>query len=115
MANAAKFFRLVIRESVSGEILVDADAKQFQEIEGNWYVDPSAVHAEHLKVTKHEYHCPYKGRCLYIDFDDGRRTVSRVAWVYDDVKAGWEHIWGKYAFYSGATAQKLGKTRDKAS
>ncbi len=104
--------RLVIREAVSGRIIVDADAGAFQEIEGNWYVDPSAVDPKALRLTEHEYRCPYKGRCFYVDFEEGNRKVSRVAWVYDDVKHGWEHIRGKYGFYAGATARRLGKTND---
>jgi len=113
MADAVQS-RLVIRESVSGEVLADAGAGAFQDIEGNWYVDPSAVNAQHLKLTDHEYHCPYKGRCHYVDFDDGHRHAARVAWIYDDVQPGWEHVRG-YGFYSGATARKLGKTLDAVS
>jgi len=111
MTNAEPL-RLQITESVSGELLVDARFETFSEIEGNWYVDPAAVKTEHLTITEHEYRCPYKGRCFYVDFDDGHRRVARVAWVYDDVKADWEHIRGKYGFYAGATARKFGKTRE---
>jgi uncharacterized protein (DUF427 family) len=114
MKNAA-LPRLSIRESVSGEILAEAESGAFQEIEGNWYVEPSAVNTEHLRITSHEYRCPYKGRCLYVDYDDGERTVPRVAWVYDEIEPGWEHVRGKYGFYAGGTARKLRKTRDSIS
>ena len=59
-----------------------------------------------------EYVCPYKGRCFYVDYVSGETRVPRVAWVYDDVKPGWEHIRGKYGFYAGETAAKFGKTKD---
>jgi uncharacterized protein (DUF427 family) len=104
--------RLIIRESRSDYRLADAGAGQFQEIEGNWYVDPQAVDHKLLRITSHEYHCPYKGRCFYVDFDDGVRRVPRVAWIYDDPKSGWEHIRGKYGFYAGAVAAKFDKTKD---
>jgi uncharacterized protein (DUF427 family) len=65
-----------------------------------------------LQLTDHEYVCPYKGRCHYVDFVSGNTRVSRVAWVYDEVKPGWEHIRGKYGFYAGETAAKFGKTKD---
>ena len=107
--------RLLVEESTSGKRLVNAGPGDFREIEGNWYVDPIAVNAAHLELTSHEYVCPYKGRCHYVDFVDGDRRVARVAWVYDDVKDGWEHIKGKYGFYAGETAAKLGKTKDTVS
>lgn len=103
---------LLIHELSTGRQLVDAPQGQFDEIEGNWYVDPAAVSATVLTTTKHEYHCPYKGRCFYVDFDDGTRRAERVAWIYDDPKPGWEHIKGRYGFYSGSTAAKFGKTKD---
>ena len=111
MAN--KHTTLVIKDVRSGKILVDAQSEHFAEIEGNWYVDPSAVRTDVLQMTQHEYTCPYKGRCHYVDFADGSERQQRVAWVYDDVKPGWEHIRGKYAFYAGATARKFGKTLDE--
>lgn len=104
--------RLVIEDTAGGTRLVNAGPGQFAEIEGNWYVDPAAVDTAHLQLTDHEYVCPYKGRCHYVDFVDGAKRVSRVAWVYDETKPGWEHIKGKYGFYAGETAAKFGKTKD---
>lgn len=103
---------LRIEDADSGTRLVNAGPGQFAEIEGNWYVDPAAVDAAHLQMTDHEYVCPYKGRCFYVDFVSGSTRVPRVAWVYDEVKEGWEHIRGKYGFYAGQTAAKFGKTKD---
>lgn len=104
--------RLTIEDAASGTRVVNAGPGQFAEVEGNWYVDPLAVDASHLQLTDHEYVCPYKGRCHYVDFVSGNTRVARVAWVYDDVKPGWEHIRGKYGFYAGETAAKFGKTKD---
>ena len=104
--------RLRIAETSSGTQIVDAGPDQFAEVEGNWYVHPGAVDSAHLEVTGHEYVCPYKGRCFYVDFVDGDKRVPRVAWVYDNPKDGWEHIKGKYGFYSRDVAAKLGKTKD---
>lgn len=107
--------RLVIEDTASGTRLVNAGPGQFAEIEGNWYVDAVAVDAAHLQLTDHEYVCPYKGRCHHVDFVNGAERVARVAWVYDEVKPGWEHIRGKYGFYKGETAAKFGKTKDTAA
>jgi uncharacterized protein (DUF427 family) len=106
---------LIIREARSGRPFVHADPGQYDQIEGNWYVDPAAVDQRILRTTKHEYHCPYKGRCFYVDFDDGTNHTERVAWIYDDPKPGWEHVKGRYGFYAGSTAAQFGKTKDTLS
>ena len=106
---------LVIREALTQMVVVRANPDQFEKIEGNWYVDPTAVDASFLRRTEHDYRCPYKGRCVYIDFDDGMHRINRVAWVYVDVLAGWEHIHGKFGFYAADTARKFGKTIDSLS
>lgn len=80
--------RLQIKEASSAHILVDAAPEQYAEIEGNGYVAPEAVDKAHLRISEQVYRCPYKGRCLYVDFDDGAHRVSRVAWIYDDVLLG---------------------------
>lgn len=104
--------RLIICETQSTYCLTNAAPGEYQEIEGNWYVDPSAVDQKFLCTTQLEYRCPYKGRCFYVDFDDGVRCIPRVAWIYDEVKPDWEHIKDKYGFYAGAVAMKFGKTED---
>ncbi|HVA26893.1 MAG TPA: DUF427 domain-containing protein [Candidatus Baltobacteraceae bacterium] len=106
---------LTILETRSRHPLVSAEVGQYQEIEGNWYVDPEAVDQNVLKTSRHEYHCPYKGRCFYVDFDDGKSRVERVAWIYDDPQSGWGHIKGRYGFYAGSTAAKFGKTKETLS
>lgn len=110
MSNSKQ--HLVIREIGSGRLLADAKPGQYHQIEGNWYVEPSAVDQHFLRITDQEYRCPAKGRCLYVDFEDGARRVPRVAWVYDDIESGWEHIKGRYGFYASAVAEKFGKTKD---
>ena len=107
--------KLTIRESGSGRVLVEASPERYQKVEGNWYVDPAAVKSEFLVTTTHEYRCPYKGRCFYVDFHDGNNRAERVAWIYDYPKPGWEHIQGQYGFYAGETAAKFGKTEEHLS
>lgn len=103
---------LQIHDAVSGTQLVDARDEMALKIEGNWYVDPATINSAHLELTKHEYTCPYKGTCHYVDFVDGERRIERVAWVYADPKSGWEHIAGRYGFYAGETAGRFGKTKE---
>lgn len=103
--------RVQIRNAATNEVLADAIDGQVQKVEGNWYVAPEAVNAARLEMTAHEYTCPYKGTCSYVDAvaADGTRT-THVAWVYEHPKAGWEHIKGRYGFYAGEAARTMGKT-----
>ncbi|TAM75521.1 DUF427 domain-containing protein [bacterium] len=103
--------RVQIRDAATNDMLADAVDGQVQKVEGNWYIVPEAVNAARLEMTAHKYTCPYKGTCSYVDAvaANGTRT-PRVAWVYEHPMAGWEHIKGRYGFYAGEAAQKMGKT-----
>lgn len=95
---------MIIREKDSGTILAEAEpGDRVIPYEGNLYFDPTAVHAEVLKLTERTYTCPYKGTCHYVDYvgPDGR-TARDVAWVYANPKPGHEVIKGRYGFYAGA-------------
>lgn len=105
--------RLIIRETSKLNVLADATGGQALKVEGNWYVRPDAVSQDRLAVTTREYVCPYKDRCFYVDAVIGARRIERVAWIYDESKPGWEHIKGRYGFYSGVAATRLGKTAEE--
>ena len=107
--------RVVITEKASGKVLADARDEAVQKIEGNWYIDRSSVDTPHLETTANEYVCPYKGRCFYIDYVEGQKRIARVAWVYDDPKPDWVHIKGKYGFYAGEAAARIGKTAESVT
>ena len=102
--------RVRIYEQRTGALLADASGDKVAKIEGNWYVDPSAV-SKNLQTSSHDYTCPYKGKCYYADYVDGATRAIDVAWVYGDPKPGWEHIKGKYGFYAGV----MKNTRDEVT
>lgn len=83
----------------SGEL---GEGKAFIETDGNYYADPSCVELNRLSKTDRTYNCPYKGMCYYWDLIDenGEVLVTDFAWVYETPKAGWEHIDGKFGFYT---------------
>lgn len=101
---------LIIREASTNAILASAASHQALKSEGNWYLIPAAVNSSYLEVTQFEYVCPYKGRCLYVDAVVGGTRIPRVAWIYDNPKPDWEHIKGRYGFYAGQAAERIGKT-----
>jgi uncharacterized protein (DUF427 family) len=102
--------RVRIYEQRTGALLADASGDRVAKVEGNWYIDASAVSAN-LQMSSHDYTCPYKGKCYYADFVDGATRAIDVAWVYGDPKPGWEHIKGKYGFYAG----NVRNTRDEVT
>ena len=102
--------RVRIYEQRTGALLADASDDQVAKVEGNWYIDRSAV-SKKLVMSSHDYTCPYKGKCHYADYVDDPTRAIDVAWVYDDPKPGWEHIKGKYGFYAGA----MRNTRDEVT
>ena len=107
--------RVIIKDIESGAVLADASGGQAIKAEGNWYIAPEAVNQTHVKMTTHDYTCPYKGKCHYADFVDGDRRAERVAWVYGDPLKGWEHIKGHYGFYAGESAKRMGKTIEEVT
>ena len=102
--------QVVIKDKQSGAVIAQGRDGQVIKAEGNWYFAPEAVNKDALRMTDHDYTCPYKGKCYYADFVDGDRRSERVAWVYGDPMTGWEHIKGHYGFYSGESAKRMGKT-----
>ncbi len=102
--------RVKIIEKSTGAVLADASGDQVHEIEGNWYIDRSAV-SKKLEMSSHDYTCPYKGKCYYADYVDSPLRKIDVAWVYSSPKPDWEHIKGKFGFYKGDHAT----TRDEVS
>ena len=107
--------RVIIKDKASGSVLADASGEQALQAEGNWYITPEAVDRTRLQMTAQTYVCPYKGTCFYADIVEGERRVERVAWVYADPKEGWAHIKGRYGFYAGESAKKMGKTIEETS
>lgn len=82
-----------------GELGMDSG---FLETDGNYYANAACVQTARLSKTDRTYTCPYKGLCYYWDLIDENAEVliTDFAWVYEAPKAGWEHIAGKFGFYT---------------
>ena len=102
--------RVIIKDKESGAVIADARDEQVLKAEGNWYFAPETVDQQRVRLTDHDYTCPYKGTCYYADVVDDERRAERVAWVYGEPLNGWEHIKGRYGFYAGESAKRMGKT-----
>lgn len=99
---------VTIKASQTGDTLARGEEdQQVERFEGNWYFDPAAVTQDKLRVTERTYTCPYKGTCYWIDLESDGQRAENIAWVYNNPKAGYEHIKGKYAFYAGTRAATI--------
>lgn len=91
---------ITVRDAENGSLLAQGIlGTDVIELEGSYYFDRARVNFAHLKVTARTYTCPYKGVSLWIDLDTPVARLENVAWVYEHVKLGFEHIQGRVGFY----------------
>jgi|GEM_PF-4216695 len=93
---ADKVLEVVAKGTLSTETETD-----FMDTDGNYYAKTTAVAVASLRKTDKTYTCPYKGLCYYWDLIDesSQVLITDFAWVYEQPKAGWEHIAGRFGFY----------------
>jgi uncharacterized protein (DUF427 family) len=72
--------------------------------EGAWYFDKDKVDMTDLVVTDRIYTCPYKGRCYWIDLQTSDGRLQDVAWIYFELKPGYEFVEDQIGFYAGSRA-----------
>ncbi len=91
---------ITIRDAENGSVLAQGTLDQdVIVIEGTYYFERAKVNFDALKVSARTYTCPYKGVSLWIDLDTPACKIENVAWVYDNVKPGYEQIQGRIGFY----------------
>ena len=73
-------------------------------LENSFYFLPEQVDMTYLKKTDAIYRCPYKGVAYWYDLEAPGISAKKVAWVYEDPMAGYEHIGGRIAFYMRETS-----------
>lgn len=91
---------ITIRDAENGTILAQGQLEtDVIVLEGSYYFDRANVNFGQLKLTGRTYTCPYKGVSLWVDLDTPTAHLENVAWVYDHVNPGFEHIKGRVGFY----------------
>ena len=93
-----------VRVVIGGRAVADSvRARRVLETAGApvYYVPADDVAAEHLRRASGSTTCEWKGTASYLDYDDGERRISRVAWTYRDPEPGFEALRGHVAFYAG--------------
>jgi uncharacterized protein (DUF427 family) len=85
--------------SRDGELLVSAEASQWQRLEDNYYVDPACIDDSRFVVSQRVYLCPAKGKSFWVDLKTDRGWLNDICWVYPEPGPGYRHIAGWYGFY----------------
>lgn len=54
-------------QATAGDVVITTTDDQVAEIEGNVYFPPAAVSTQHLRTSRTQYTCPWKGAAQYWD------------------------------------------------
>lgn len=96
---------LIVKDKFRNQVIANgSNTDTVRLFEGNWYYKPEAVDMTHLVVTERTYNCPYKGICYWIDLQTPDGVVQNIAWVYRDLKPGYEFIKDEIGFYARETS-----------
>lgn len=99
----------IFAKDKTGTVLAEASSKDVIELESAWYFSPEQVDMSCLKISKREYHCPYKGTAHWVDLILPDKQAKNVGWVYQTPMYGYEHIAGRIAFYDRETSNTFAK------
>jgi len=88
-----------IRMKHDGSILLQADGRQVQVIEGNYYVRPDLINLDKFEVSDRIYSCPVKGKSMWVDLNTEPGWINDICWVYPHPKEAYQHIAGWFGFY----------------
>jgi len=110
---------LVIRAKNNPNIVLassnDHDGKAVI-VEGGWYFDKDQVDMTYLRITDRLYNCPYKGVANWVDLElPDNKPARNVGWVYENPKAGFDHIAGRIAFYGRETSSTVADQSEQLS
>jgi len=83
------------------EAEAEADADAVQVVEGNVYFPRACVDHSHLRESKSETFCHWKGTASYYDVVVDGEVNSDAAWFYAAPKPEAAHIGGHVAFWKG--------------
>lgn len=80
-------------------ILLQAQGKQLQEVENNYYIHPDLIDMNQFEVSDRIYNCPVKGICFWVDLKTDLGWINDICWVYPEPKKAYQGIAGWYGFY----------------
>lgn len=64
-----------------------------------YYIPIEDIKMEYLTKSAHKTYCEWRGLACYYSLTVGNRTVSNVAWYYEEIFPDYEQLKGYVAFY----------------
>ncbi|WP_448562522.1 DUF427 domain-containing protein [Trichothermofontia sp.] len=87
----------------NGAVLAESD--RCEQVEGNYYFPPDAIHADYFKTSDTHTTCGWKGVASYYTIVvDGQENVD-AAWYYPEPKEAAKNIKGYVAFWRGVKVE----------
>ncbi|WP_448570530.1 DUF427 domain-containing protein [Trichothermofontia sp.] len=87
------------RATWNGAVLAESD--RCEQVEGNYYFPPDAIHPEYFKASNTHTTCGWKGVASYYTLVvNGQENVD-AAWYYPEPKEAAQKIKGYVAFWRG--------------
>jgi uncharacterized protein (DUF427 family) len=83
----------------NGAVLAQSD--RCEQVEGNCYFPPDAIHSEYFQASQTQTTCPWKGVASYYTVAVDGETNADAAWYYPQTKDAAKNIEGYIAFWRG--------------
>ena len=90
----------------NGQVIAETDKNDLIFIEGNWYFPGDSLDKRFFKESATQYHCPWKGDCMYFDITVSGQTAKDAAFRYPEPLPGAvervkRDFSNHYAFWNG--------------
>lgn len=82
-----------------------AESEQCEQVEGNFYFPPSAIHSEYFQPSNTHTTCPWKGVASYYNIEVDGQVNKDAAWYYPQTKDAAKNIEGYVAFWRGVKVE----------
>lgn len=83
-----------------------AESERCEEVEGNVYFPPGAIHQEFFQPSPTHTVCGWKGTASYSTLVVAGKENRDAAWFYPDPKPAAAEIKGHVAFWRGVQVEK---------
>ncbi|WP_008310882.1 DUF427 domain-containing protein [Leptolyngbya sp. PCC 6406] len=80
-----------------------AESDRCEQVEGNYYFPPDAIHSEYFQPSQTHTVCGWKGTASYYTLAVNGETNPDAAWYYPEPKDAAKKIKDYVAFWRGVT------------
>lgn len=83
-----------------------AETEDYEEVEGNIYFPPEALHRQHFQESDHHTVCGWKGTASYYHVVVDGQVNENAAWTYPSPKPAAANIADYVAFWHGVEVRR---------